>query len=202
MTLSEGQISIPIYGISRAIPNFLATAEVGAISPIIELDDWVLVVHVTTIQPEGIRPLEEVESAARQQAELEAKKEVQMARMQQAYSVAGFDGLSTQLSLPAQTAAVGFEQAIISGIGRDLQFAGIALSLTAGEDSGVIEGENGAYVIRTTHVNEAPDMSDSEREALRTELEQRLERRVVNDYIAGLREAARIEDLRRDVIQQ
>lgn len=202
MTLSEGQISIPIYGISRAIPNFLATAEVGEISPIIELDDWVLVVHVTTIQPEGIRPLEEVESAARQQAELEAKKEVQMARMQQAYSVAGFDGLSTQLGLPAQTAAVGFEQAIISGIGRDLQFAGIALSLTAGEDSGVIEGENGAYVIRTTHVNEAPDMSDSEREALRTELEQRLERRVVNDYIAGLREAARIEDLRRDVIQQ
>ena len=202
MTLSEGQISIPIYGISRAVPNFLETAEVGEISPIIELDDWILVVHVTAIRPEGIRPLEEVEGAARQQAELEAKKAVQMARMQQAYGAAGFDGLSGHLGLPAQTTTVGFEQAIISGIGRDLQFAGIALSLTAGEDSGVIEGENGAYVVRTTNITEAPELSDSERESLRAELEQRLERRVASDYIAGLRDAARIEDLRRDVIQQ
>ena len=33
MTLTEGQITIPIYGISRAIPDFLETAEVGEIRP-------------------------------------------------------------------------------------------------------------------------------------------------------------------------
>lgn len=202
MTLTEGQITIPIYGISRAIPSFLETAEVGEISPIIELDDWIMVVHVTGIQPEGIRPLQEVESAARQQAVLEAKKTVQMTKMRQAYDAGGFDGLATLLGLPAQTATVGFEQAIVSGMGRDLQFTGIALSLNPGGDSGVIEGQNGAYVVRTTNIIEAPELSDSERDALRTELHQQLERRVASDYIDGLREAARIEDLRRDVIQQ
>ena len=202
MTLTEGQVSIPIYGISRAIPNFLATSEVDEISPIIELDDWIMVVHVTAIQPEGIRPLEEVHSAALQQAVLEAKKAVQMSKMRQAYDAGGFDGLTQELGIPAQTATVGFDQAIVSGMGRDLQFAGIALSLEIGTDSGVIEGQNGAYVIRTTNISEAPELSDSERDALRTELEQRLERRVSNDYIDGLRESAKIEDLRRDVIQQ
>ena len=202
MTLSEGQITIPIYGVSRAIPDFLETAEVGEISPIIELDEWLLVVHVTAIQPEGIRPLEEVYSASQQQAELQAKRAFQMAQMQEAYEDGGFDGLSTQLGIPAQTASVGFEQAIVSGLGRDLQFAGIALSLSPGTDSGVIEGQNGAYVVRTTAINEPPELSDSEREALRTELQQQLERRVGSDYIGGLRDAAKIEDLRRDVIQQ
>ena len=202
MTLTEGQITIPIYGISRAIPDFLETAEVGEISPIIELDEWILVVHVTAIQPEGIRPLEEVYSAAQQQAELQAKRAFQMAKMQQAYSAGGFDGLSMQLGLPAQTASVGFEQAIVSGMGRDLQFAGVALSLSPGTDSGVIEGQNGAYVVRTTAISDPPELSDSERDALRTELLQQLERRVGSDYINGLRDAAKIEDLRRDVIQQ
>ena len=107
----------------------------GRLGPIIELDEWILVVHVTAIQPEGIRPLEEVYSAAQQQAELQAKRAFQMAKMQQAYSAGGFDGLSMQLGLPAQTASVGFEQAIVSGMGRDLQFAGVALSLSPGTDS-------------------------------------------------------------------
>ena len=202
MTLMEDQITIPIFGISRAVPAFLKTAEVGDISPIIELDDWALVIHVTTIEPEGTRPLEEVEGTARNQAVLEAKRTVQLGRMQQAYAERGFDGLSQELGIPAQTATVGFEQSIVSGMGRDLQFAGIAVSLAPGTDSGVIRGENGAFVVRTTAIDDGPELSDSEQTSLRAELEQQLQRRVVLEYIDGLKNAAKIEDLRRDVIQQ
>ena len=202
LTLVEDQTSIPLYGISRAIPFFLKTAEEGDISPVIEMADVSLVVHVVSIQPEGFRPFEEVDNIARRRAMLDRKKALQVDKMRTAYENGGFDGLSEQLAIPAQTATVGFEQAIVGGIGRDLEFVGTVLGQEEGVDSGVIEGDNGTYVVRTITINEPPELSDSQREELRNELSRRLESMMRFDYIDTLKESADIEDLRQDLLQQ
>ncbi len=203
MQLVEGQIALPGIGVSRSVPAFLKTAKVGDISSVIEMDDISMVVHVTAIEVEGYEPLEEVEQSVRQRALLEKKRALQVARLSTAYAESGFDGLAAALDMPPQTVPeVSFEQSIISGLGRDYTFVGTVLGLAASEDSGVVEGENGAYVVRTTAVNEPAVLSDAERDELHDELFSLQEQAMQREWIDALREAAEIQDLRNDLLRQ
>ena len=203
MQVQEDQISLPQIGITRSVPTFLKTARVGDISPVIELDEISIVVHVTAIEEEGYELLEEVEGSVMNRTLLEKKRILQVERLRAAYAEGGFDGLAEALGIPAQTAPViSFEQSIVSGIGRDYEFVGTVLGLAVGEDSGVIEGENGAYVVRTTAINEPVPISDSERDRLRSEITRRQEMDMRREWINTLREAADIQDLRSDLLVQ
>ena len=60
--IEHEQNFIPGIGNSRPLMNFLETASAGDLSEVIELDNQFIAVAVTEIQPEGVRPFEDVRS--------------------------------------------------------------------------------------------------------------------------------------------
>ncbi len=203
LQVQDGQTAIPGFGQSFAMEAFLRNSDVGDISPVIELDEVALVVQVVHIEEAGYEPLETVEIQVRQLALLQKKRDYQVARLQEAYESGGYDGLAGALSVTPQIASgVSFQNPIISGLGRDFHFVGVVLGLEAEEDSGVIEGENGVYVVRVTAVFEPNEISDEELDNLRADLSREQQTAMLRDWISSLRESATIEDLRTDLLPQ
>ena len=203
LQVQDGQTAIPGFGQSFAMEAFLRNSDVGDISPVIELDEVALVVQVVHIEEAGYEPLETVEIQVRQLALLQKKRDYQVARLQEAYESGGYDGLAGALSVTPQIASgVSFQNPIISGLGRDFHFVGVVLGLEAEEDSGVIEGENGVYVVRVTAVFEPNEISDEELDNLQADLSREQQTAMLRDWISSLRESAKIEDLRTDLLPQ
>ena len=203
LQIQDGQTAIPGFGQSYAIEAFLSQARAGDLSPVIELDDFALVVHVVEIQPEGYEPLETVEAQVKQLALLEKKRDYQVNRLQSAYDTEGFDGLADILGFASQTTyGLSFGNPVVSGLGRDFHFVGAALGLDEGEVSGVLEGENGTYVIRNLSVSPPPEIADDELENLVSDLLREQQSLVQREWINSLRESAKVEDLRTDLLSR
>lgn len=201
LQMQDGQQFLPSFGLSLGVARFLETAETGMISPVIELNEVSLVVHVVDIEEEGYQPLEDVEGVIRQRALLARKRELQRARLEEAYEGGGFDGLNEALDVTPHSAfGVSFQNQIVPDLGRDPIFAGTVLGLAEGEDSGVVEGENAVFVARVTTRHEPEPLSDDERDRLREQLTNDLEQRLRNQWINGLRDRADIQDLRTDML--
>lgn len=201
LQIQDGQTSIPGFGQSYAIEAFLRDADTDDISPVIELNQVALVVHVVDIEPAGYQPLETVNEQVRQLAILDKKRDYQVSRLQVAYEGSGFDGLADALDISPQIATgITYNNPVIGGLGRDYQFVGATFALTEGEDSGIIIGDNAAYVIRTTDISEPPDISDSEIESILSDLTREQQSLFTRDWVNSLRESAKIEDLRTDLL--
>ncbi len=203
MDMEKGQVSIPGFGPSRSLAQFLDSSSPGDISPVIELDEAVILVHVVAIEEEGYRPLEEVEPMVRARVLLEGKKEFQAQRLGRGYAKAGFDGLAEDLGFSAEVAeGISFRNQMVPGLGRDPVFAGTVLALSEGEDSGVVEGRNAAFVARVGRRSEPASITDADRARLRSQLVRELEGRLRTDWITALRDRADIQDLRSAVLLQ
>ncbi len=201
LQIQEEQTAIPGFGQSFAIEAFLRDAGTGDISPVIELNDVALLVHVVSIESAGYEALETVETQVRELAALERKRNYQMDQLQSAYDSGGFEGLADALGISPQIASgISFDNPVVSGLGRDYQFIGAALGLSVGEDSGVLTGDNGAYVIRTNSISEPPEISDDELETMLNDLTRDQQNLVLQGWITTLRESAKIEDLRTDLL--
>ena len=201
LQVQDGQTAFPGFGQSFAMEAFLRDSDVGEISPVIELDDVALVVQVVDIEEAGYEPFDTVEPQVRQLALLQKKRDHQVTLLRGAYESGGYDGLADGLDITPQIASgVSFQSPIISGLGRDYHFVGIVLGLEAEEDSGVIEGENGTYVVRVTDVFEPVEISDDELNNLKNDLSSEQQTAMLRDWISSLRESAKIEDLRTDLL--
>ena len=191
------QSTVPGLGQGPALTNFLESAEEGDMSEVIELDDRFVVAKATNVQPEGYRPFEEVKAEIRPQVELQKKKEIQLRRMRQALNQNDFQGLPQALGTELRSQSnVTFSTESASGIGRDPAFAGTIFGLDEGDTSGVVEGKNAAFVVRVTSLQEPSALTDVERQKIRQTLLQQRRRQVSSQWIAALKEDARIEDNR------
>lgn len=191
------QTQIPGLGQSREIATFLESADEGTISDVIEMNDRFVVVHVTNVQPEGYRPFERVQDQIRPRVQLQKKKAIVTQRMERVYQQNGFDGLGDALGTTVRTQSdVTFETATVPGLGREPAFAGTVFGLEEGETSSVVEGQNAAFVVQVTSVEEPPPITESEREKIRRELMNQRRKEVTSQWITSLREEAQIEDNR------
>ncbi|WP_397546127.1 peptidyl-prolyl cis-trans isomerase [Rhodothermus marinus] len=198
MRIEEGQQFLPGIGQSRAILNFLADADEGDISQVIELDDRFIVLQLVEVIPEGYRSFEEVRAEIRPRVLLEKKKEVQVARMRRALQQHGFDGLAEALGTTVQTVTqLSYNQTLIPGLGREPRFVGTVFGLQEGETSGVVEGENAAFVVQLTKLYEPPPLGEQMREQIRQQLLNQRRQQVLTQWLAALREQADIKDYRR-----
>jgi peptidylprolyl isomerase/peptidyl-prolyl cis-trans isomerase D len=89
-------------------------------------------------------------------------------------------------------------QLVVSGLGREPRFVGTLLGLDEGETSGVVAGENAAFVLQATNVNDADPsaMTAQQRQQLRNELLTQRRQLVQNQWLERLRDEADIEDNR------
>lgn len=199
MRVTEDQQFIPGLGASRALMNFLADADEGDVSEVIELNDQFLVASVTDILPAGHRPFAEVQAELEPRVRLEKKRGLITSRLQRALSQAGgFDGLAGAVGTSEQVAtALTISTPNVPGLGREPKFVGTAFGLGANQASGVVAGESAAYVLKVTDVKEAGTPSDTEREQIRQQLLSQRRNQVVNRWISDLRDEAEVEDYRR-----
>ncbi|RMH68296.1 MAG: peptidylprolyl isomerase [Bacteroidetes bacterium] len=190
---------IPGLGNSRRLMNFLADAEPGDISEVIELNDQFIVAHVSAIQPEGYRSFDEVRSEIEPRVRTEKKKEVQRERLARAAAAHDdLDAIGNALNVPPRTAnGLRMDNPVVPGLGREPAFVGTAFGLDQGERSGVITGENAAFILEVTNIQEPPPISEAQRQQIRTQLLTQRRNQVQQQWIAGLRERADIEDNRR-----
>lgn len=195
--VTADQQFIPGLGNSRAIMNFLEDADEGDISEVIELNDAFVVVYVDDVTPEGYRPLAEVRSELEPRVYIEKKKAILSSRMQSALERAGFDGLPEALGTEMQTASVGFDQNVVTGLGAEPAFVGTAMALEEEQISRVIAGRNAVFVLRVAAVNEPAPITESQRESLRQQLLQQQRARIQSQWLTSLRDKAEINDYRR-----
>jgi len=198
MRVEEDQQFLPGIGQSRAILNFLAGADEGDVSQVIELDDRFIVLQLVEVIPKGYRSFEEVREEIRPRVLLEKKKEVQVARMRRALQQHGFDGLAEALGTTVQTVTqLSYNQTLIPGLGREPRFVGTVFGLQEGTTSGVVEGENAAFVVQLTKLYEPPPLGEQMREQIRQQLLNQRRQQVLTQWLAALREQADIKDYRR-----
>lgn len=192
-----GQSSIPGIGQSSSLSQFLEDASTGTISDVFELDDKFVVAKVTEVQPEGHRPFSEVKSQIRPKVVLQKKRTVLTDRMERLYQKNGFESLPNVLGTRIRTQSdITFSTTSVPGIGRDPAFAGAVFGLEAGETSGVIEGENAAFVVQVTEMNEPASLTAEKRQEIREKLLKQRRRQVSSQWLAALKEDASITDNR------
>lgn len=191
------QTSIPGIGESRALSSFMESAESGQTSDVIELQDEFVLAKVTDVQPEGYRPFEEVEGQIRPQVEQEKKKEVQVRRLEQALEQNGFDQLPQAVGAQLRSESnLSFSTETVPGVGRDPTFVGTVFGLEEGDTSGVVEGENAAFVVRVTSMQEPVELTGSQRQQIRQKLLKQRQQEVSKQWLSALKEDATIEDMR------
>jgi len=193
------QSNIPGIGQAPELASFMQSAEVGQISDVIEVTDKFLVGRATDITPEGYRPFDEVKAEIRPQVALQKKKDVLLRQMERAVRKHDFEQLPQALNTQMRSQSdVSFSLTTIPGVGDDPAFSGTVLGLEEGETSDAVEGENAAFVVRVTRMNEPDPLTDAQREKIRKKLLQQRRQAVFQQWIAALKEDANIIDQRRE----
>ena len=198
----EGQL--PGLDVGRDFFRFLARADAGDVSEPIDAGTSFVVARLVERTEAGPAPFEEVESQIRNAVLLEKKRAVQTAALEGALGGAG--------SLSALASAVGtevieaqelsMERPVMPSFGVEPAAVGAAFGLRPGQQSGVIEGDQAAFVVRTTALQGGTpgELTAAAREALRDELLQRKRQRVLQAWLTGLREESEVEDYRADLL--
>lgn len=192
-----GQTFIPGIGNSRTLMTFLEKAKVGDVSPVIELNEDLVVAEVAAIQPEGYRPFDEVKAELEPRVRNQKKADLLKARLQRALQQGGFDGVAAAVGQPVQTASdLTLNTTVVPLLGREPKFVGTALGLKQGQVSDVLVGENAVFVLRVTNVTEPPELTDTQRNQIRQQLLNQRRQQLRTQWLAQLREKADITDNR------
>jgi peptidyl-prolyl cis-trans isomerase D len=201
VTVEDGQSFIPGIGNSRALTNFLETASVSDVSPVIELNDQFLVATVTDITEAGFRPFDEVRAQIEPRLRNEMKGEYQRARLEKA-ATDDLDALAAAIASPVRTAeGLSYGNMVVPGIGRDPIFVGTALGMKEGETSGIVEGENAVFVLQVVKIDKPAALADAEQEQKLNQLQTQRQNVVRAQWITSLRDMAEIVDNRRQFLQ-
>ena len=194
--------SIPGIGLNDAITNFAFSNKIGAIADPIYVRNGVIIIKVSNIREEGIRPLDEVKSVVRALALKEKKLAKIRADVDAFYKTlnSSSDLIATAQSNPNLTAQMTGQFKPIdspTGVGHDLNFIGTALAMKSGELSKPFEGNLGYYIMKLLSKTEFDTAKyGTDRESLRTQLLQEKRQRVLTDWQTALREKADIVDHR------
>lgn len=167
----------------------------------VELDDKILVVRVTEVIKKGPRPLEEVsaqiENTLRGQKRRQItvdKTKALLANNASLEALAQADGKEVQVA-----SNIRMSSNTVPGSGREPALVGAAFGLQTDTVSGVIEGDNAAFVILVTEKIEASasGITDAYRQQTRQRLAQTKTQSFQEVWLERLKEEADIEDYRR-----
>ena len=194
--------SIPGIGLNDAITSFAFNNKVGAIAEPMYIRNGVIVLKVSNIREEGVRPLDEVKTIVRAYAVKEKKLAAIRPTVDVFYKTlsSSSDLVAAAQSNPNVTAQVTGVFTPANGpsnVGRDLKFIGTALALKPGELSKPFEGNAGYFIIKLLSKTEFDSAKyNIEREPIRSQLLQEMRQRVLMEWQNALREKAAIVDNR------
>jgi parvulin-like peptidyl-prolyl isomerase len=194
--------SIPGIGANDIITNFAFNNKIGSVAEPIYIRNGLVVIKVSGIREEGLRPLDEVKSIVRSYALKEKKLEKIRPEVDAFYktltSSSNFStAAQTTPNVTVQTTGPFKPADGPANVGRDEKFIGTALALKAGELSKPFEGSAGYYIIKLLSKSGVDTAKyAAERESLRTQLMQEKRQHVLMDWQTALRDKADIVDNR------
>ena len=198
--VTEDQNALPNLQVGRDFFRFVRGAKVGDLSDPLDAGDQIIVARLAEKIPAGTRPFEEVESQVRSEVLIAKKRAVQAERLRAAAtSTASLNAIAQASGGTVQTVeALTLANPTVPGFGREPRLVGAAFGLRPGQRSGVIEGENAAFVVRTTGLRGGlpNEMTDQTRDQIATQLLQRKRQQVQQAWLQALRDGADIEDYR------
>lgn len=180
-------------------------APVGETSPVIEAVPAYYVFQLDSVTEEGVPPLEQIRGRVTSLVRLEKQKS--LAR-QKADSLFG-----TLKDLPELTAASARGLSVErfgpftrlrppSYLGGQPYVIGTAFGLRVGERSGVVEGENGYFIIESMGRKLADSSAwVAQRDEQRTQLRQAVQQARIQQFMEGVRAKAKIVDRRKDLFR-
>ena len=202
--IQEGQAQVPGLELGRDFFRYLRRADIGQVSEPFDAGTSFVIARLVERREAGPAPFEDVQGQVEAAVITEKKKAVQMAALREA--VAGASSLTAIASAAGAeiTTADNLSMAagVIPGYGVEPRAVGAVFGLRPGQQSGVIEGDQAAFVVRTTALIGGTDaeFTDIAREQLAEQLLQRKRSRVLQAWLEGLREDADVEDFRNDLL--
>ncbi len=197
---------IPDIGEARLLVNELERMRRGNITDPIELSDMFVVAKLDQVTSAGPRPLNEVrsqiENTLRNQKRAEAA--VQRAR-DTVQGTETLEELAEASGKEIQNANnIRYGGNNISGAGREPGIVGAIFGLDQGERSGVLQGSSAAFVVYIEDINLADpaNMSSSERNQIRQQLEQEKFGFFSEVWIDRLKRDASIQDNRHRLLSR
>jgi peptidyl-prolyl cis-trans isomerase D len=192
---------IPGLGQFESVNKFAFQNDLGAISDAYQVNNGYVVVKISEVKKEGVRPFEEVKESLRSRA-MREKKMVQLREIvKQKYSSLGPNGdLNTLVSDPnvsVQSTGDFTYGGGIPTIGREYAFSGAAKNNEAGKILPPVEGKRGYYLMKI--LNKSPFDSASYhtlKNMISTQMVTEKRQRVLTQWLEKLKEAANIEDHR------
>lgn len=197
---TKGTPFIPGLGQSRVLLNALERAKRGEVSEPVELDDQFVVFEVLEIREAGKRPLEEVKPQIEAQLRNDQRKAATAAQARQFLSgTTSIDALAALAGRELLDATdIRMTSNVIPGAGREPAVIGAAFAIAENTLSGVIEGENAAYVIHVMNrvIADASGMPEAASNQLRNRLQAQKSQTLRDVWLDRLKANAEIKDYR------
>ncbi len=152
------------------------------------------VVQLTAKQAEGIAGPESVKARVLPILRKQKKAAQIIEKYKGETTITGLSSASGQV---ARTAIdLSMKTPTLSGVGREPKVVGAAFGLDLGQSSGLIEGDNGVFMVELTKLEKAPDLDNyvTFANTVRNQRQGKVNTAVYN----ALKEAADIEDNRKD----
>lgn len=202
--IQEGQAQVPGLQLGRDFFRFLRGADEGQVSEPFDAGNSFVVARLVDSREAGPAPFEEVQGQVETAVLTERKKAVQTAALQEALSGASsLSAIASAAGTQVQSASdLSMTQGTIQGFGVEPRAVGAAFGLQPGQRSGVIEGDQAAFVLRTTSLTGGTEgeLTAEARTSLREQLLQRKRSRVLQAWLEGLRDEAEVDDFRNELL--
>lgn len=196
---------VPGLQLGRDFFRFVRRADEGQVSEPFDAGDSFIVARLVERREAGPAPFEAVQGQVETAVLTDRKREVQAAALREA--LAGDPGSMQALAQSVSTAVIETSDVqlaggVLPGFGVEPKAVGAIFGLRPGQRSGVIEGDQAAFVVRTTGLQGATDaeFTEAAQAELRASLVQRKRSRVLQAWLQGLREEADVEDFRNDIL--
>ena len=167
----------------------------------IELDDKILVIRVTEALKKGPRPLSEVSAQIENTLRNQKRRQITVNKTKALLAAnTSLDALSEAEDNQIQVASnIRMSSNTVPGAGREPALVGAAFGLETDSVSGVIEGDNAAFVILVTEKVEADasGVTEAYRQQTRQRLAQTKTQSFQEVWLERLKDEADIEDYRR-----
>ncbi|MGB0403196.1 MAG: peptidylprolyl isomerase [Salibacteraceae bacterium] len=189
--VKEGDKTLGSIENPRSIIRWAYGAEVGQVSDVYEIGNQFIVASLSSIKNKGVLPFEEAKDRLEEEVKKEKKAEFILAKIG---STKGIEAIAKGLGKSVQTTSdVSFANFSIPQIGPESKVLGIAYGLNEGEESEVIKGDNGIYVIR---VDRIANSDAGNLDLTKNQIARSIGTRVDYEVFEALRERGNVEDNR------
>jgi peptidyl-prolyl cis-trans isomerase D len=198
----------PVSWLGRPVPSVSAWAfngtRVGETSDLYEAPNAYYLARLDSLTAGGQQPLSEVREEIRHRLAAEKKVEQLVPRAQRLAQQAASGSLESAAAAngtKAEQTPMFTRASRVPGLGQFTQAVGAAFGLPQGTLSAPVPSRDGVYVLRVDRrVNADKGAWQAQKAQQRDQVTAALRQQRVRDFLVGLRESAKIEDNRKDVM--